>query len=548
MKFGDIATDDAEGAILVHRHRVDERSFKKGRQLTLADLEHLRQAGIESVTAVRLEADDIGEDEAASRVAAALTGTGLTASAAFTGRVNLYATDAGVARIDHAALGRANSVDEAVTIATIAPYDVVALKQMVATVKIIPFAVTAKALEESCARATEAAIHVAPFKAFSFGLIQTTLADTKPSILEKTVTVVRDRIEPLGSQLTQEIRCRHDVAEVAGAIAELTRLGCDFLLILGASAILDRRDVVPSAIGRTGGAIDHFGMPVDPGNLLLLAHGADGCPVIGLPSCARSPKLNGFDWVLHRLMAGLDVAGADITAMGAGGLLKDIPSRPLPRAAAARGGAARNVARAPRIAAIILAAGQSRRMGETNKLLADIGGVPMVARVADQVLASQAGPVICVLGHEAGRVRAALAGRDITLVENPDYAQGLSTSLKRGIAAIPEDADGAVVSLGDMPQVTPDVIDRLIAAFDPIEGRAICVPTAQGQRGNPVLWGRDFFEDIAEITGDKGAREIIDANPESTVEVDMTGEGVLLDIDEPKALAALQGTRKATGS
>lgn len=548
MKFGDIAIGDAEGAILVHRHRVGERSFKKGRQLTKADLDQLRQAGIESVIAVRLEADDIGEDEAARRVAAALTGAGLTASAAFTGRVNLYAVTAGVAKIDPAALGRANGVDEAVTIATIAPYDVVKPKQMVATVKIIPFAVSTGALKDCCARAFEAAIHVAPFKTFCFGLIQTTLADTKPSILEKTVTVVRDRIEPLGSQLLHEIRCGHDVAEVAGAIDELARRGCDFLLILGASAILDRRDVVPSAIERAGGHIDHFGMPVDPGNLLLLGHGADGCPVIGLPSCARSPKLNGFDWVLHRLMAGLELAGDDIMAMGAGGLLKEIPSRPLPRAAAARGGEAQAVARAPRIAAIILAAGQSRRMGETNKLLADIDGAPMVARVADQVLASQAGPVFCVLGHEAGRVRAALAGRDITFVENPDYAQGLSTSLKRGIEAVPEDADGAVVSLGDMPQVTADVIDRLIAAFDPIEGRAICVPTADGRRGNPVLWGRDFFEEIAEITGDKGAREIVEAHPESTVEVDMTGEGVLLDIDEPAALAALQGTRKAAGS
>ncbi len=548
MKFGDIATGDAEGAILVHRHRVGERSFKKGRQLTKGDLDQLRQAGIESVIAVRLEPDDIGEDEAASRVAAALTGAGLTASAAFTGRVNLYAVTAGVAKIDHAALHRANAVDEAVTIATIAPYDVVKPKQMVATVKIIPFAVTSSVVERCCARANQAAIHVAPFKTFSFGLIQTTLADTKPSILEKTVTVVRDRIEPLGSQLSHEIRCGHDTGEVAGAIAELTRRGCDFLLILGASAILDRRDVVPSAIGRAGGHIDHFGMPVDPGNLLLLGHGTNGAPVIGLPSCARSPKLNGFDWVLHRLMAGLELTGDDIMAMGAGGLLKDIPSRPLPRAAAARGGEAQAVARAPRIAAIILAAGQSRRMGETNKLVADIDGAPMVARVADQVLASQADPVICVLGHEADRVRAALAGRDITLVENPDYAQGLSTSLKRGIEAVPEDADGALVSLGDMPQVTPDVIDRLIAAFDPIEGRSICVPTTGGRRGNPVLWGRDFFEEIAEITGDKGAREIIDAHPESTVEVDMTGEGVLLDIDEPAALAALQGTRKAAGS
>jgi molybdenum cofactor cytidylyltransferase len=278
-------------------------------------------------------------------------------------------------------------------------------------------------------------------------------------------------------------------------------------------------------------------MPVDPGNLLLVGHRGD-VPMLGLPGCARSPAPNGFDWVLERLYAGLPVGKAEIMRMGVGGLLKEIASRPMPRADEKAAKAEPAVARAPKIAALVLAAGQSRRMGPVNKLLADVDGRPMVANVVDAALASKASPIVVVLGHQEDRVRTALSGRTVTTVVNPDYAGGLSTSLQRGIAALPADVDGAVVCLGDMPAVSAAVIDRLIAAFDPVEGRLICVPTYNGKRGNPVLWDRRYFAEMTGIAGDVGARHLIGAHDEAVCEVAMGDPGVLLDLDTPEALAA----------
>ncbi|MFO7482482.1 NTP transferase domain-containing protein, partial [Oceanibaculum nanhaiense] len=148
-------------------------------------------------------------------------------------------------------------------------------------------------------------------------------------------------------------------------------------------------------------------------------------------------------------------------------------------------------------------------------------------------------PLTVVTGHEAARVKAALPG-DLAFADNPDYAAGLSASLKAGIAALPADIDGVVVCLGDMPRISPAMIDRLIAAFDPVEGREICVPTYKGKRGNPVLWGRRFLPEMAALAGDVGAKHLIGAHADLVVEVEMDEKGVLIDIDTPDALTRYQ--------
>ncbi len=538
MIFGETPLDEAEGAILAHSLKAGSRSFKKGRLLSAEDVATLRAAGLDSIVAARLEAEDVHEDEAATVIAEALAGDHLSVSAAFTGRCNLIAEGRGLAVLDRTRLDALNLVDEAVTVATLAPHDCVVPRQMVATVKIIPFAVPLAVLKRCRELAEGAKVRVAPFRARRIGLVQTTLPGGKASLLEKTKTAVDARLAGLDCAPSVERRCRHDAAEIAECLQALKAEGCDLLLVSGASAIVDRRDVVPAGIVRAGGEIDHFGMPVDPGNLMLLAH--DGTiPVIGLPGCARSPKLNGLDWVLQRLVAGLAVGPAEIMALGAGGLLKETGGRPLPRAEAVEA-AEPEVPRAPRIAALILAAGQSRRMGSVNKLLAEVDGKPMLRRVAEAVLASKAGPVIVVTGHEPEAVAAALAGLDLQLVHNPDYAAGLSTSLQRGLSAVPAESDGAVVCLADMPRLAAGAIDRLIAAFNPLEGRAICVPTWQGKRGNPLLFARRYFAEIQAISGDVGARHLIGEYPEAVAEVPMADDAILQDIDTPDALAAFK--------
>jgi molybdenum cofactor cytidylyltransferase len=539
MIFAETAVADAVGGLLVHRQRAGKRLLDKGHKLTAEDIAAMREAGVATVTIVRLEADDIGEDVAAAQLADAATGAGIVKGAAFTGRVNLHAAAKGLVVLDTARIDALNRIHESITIATVPAFAPVDEKQMIATIKIIPYAAPRRAVESCVKLASEGGplVRVAPLRPSRAILIQTRLDGTKASVLDKTTEAMRHRLAELGGTLIAEQRTGHTAADVAAAIAEAKETGYDLLTIIGASAIADRRDVIPAAIEQAGGTVEHFGMPVDPGNLLLLAHGADGVPILGLPGCARSPKLNGFDWVLQRLLAGIAVTGRDIQGMGVGGLLMDIPSRPLPRAAAVAPPA---VAKAPAIAAVILAAGRSSRMGAENKLLADVAGKPMVRRVAETVLASQARPVIVVVGHQAGQVRAALQGLDVAIVENPDYADGLSTSLRRGVDALPEKVDGAVVALGDMPRVSAAEIDRLIAAYNPLEGRSICVPTVGGKRGNPVLWGRAYFPEMREVAGDMGARKLIAAYAEAVCEVPMSGDGVLVDIDEPAALKELR--------
>lgn len=538
MKFGAVPAARSRGLILAHGVRLSGQVFKKGRVLSGADVALLRAAGIETVSGARLEADDVAEDAAAETVARAVAGAGLALGTAFTGRCNLFAEGRGLLVVDGARVDRINLLDEAVTLGTLPAFAPVEPGQMVATVKIIPFAAPRRVVEECAAAASGGPVlRLAKFAGRTVGLIQTRLPGTRESVLDSTTGAVSARLAGLEGTLAAEIRCAHERREVAEAIGRLRARGCDTILVAGASAIVDRRDVVPAAVVEAGGAIDHFGMPVDPGNLLLLAR-LGPARVLGLPGCARSLKLNGFDWVLRRIFAGIAVEAADVMRMGAGGLLTEIPNRPQPRASAAPqadGGAAPARAQ-PRIAALVLAAGESRRMGARNKLLIEVDGAPMVRRVAAAALASRAAPVVVVTGHEAGRVRAALAGLDVAFAHNPDHAEGMSGSLRCGLAALGPGLDGVVICLGDMPRTDAATIDRLIAGFDPAAGRAIGVPTWRGKRGNPVLWAARYFDEIRRLAGDVGARHLIGDHAAAVYEIESPDRSVTLDVDTPEAL------------
>jgi molybdenum cofactor cytidylyltransferase len=542
MHFGEVPVDAAEGAILVHSVRFGKTALKKGRVLSATDVKELADAGVDEITVVRLEPGDVREDPAASCIAAAAAGPGISGAPAFTGRANLFADAKGVLVFDRERLDRLNLVDEAVTLGTLPPYAVVEPRQMVATVKIIPFAVPENAVARCAEIAAEGGklLRVAAFRPLAIGLIQTRLPGLKESILDKTREVTQGRLDALGCGLALERRCAHRTAELAPQIAQ-TIGEVDMLLIHGASAIVDRRDVIPVAIEAAGGTVDHFGMPVDPGNLLLLGHVA-GKPVLGLPGCARSPKVNGFDWVLERLVAGLPVGPKEIMSMGAGGLLAEIPTRGLKREDAGAAPVAEPAAKlssGPRVAALLLAAGRSSRMG-ANKMLAEIDGRPMVVRTAQRLLSSRARPIVAVLGNMADDVDAALGKLPVQRVRNPDFAEGLSTSLKGGLAALPPDIDGVIVCLGDMPLIAGRDLDRLIAAFNPLEGRAIVVPARRGKRGNPILWSRQFFAEMMALKGDAGARKLIDEHADLVAEVEMDSDAIFIDIDTPQALAELR--------
>jgi molybdenum cofactor cytidylyltransferase len=331
MKFGPTPIEEAEGAMLAHGVRIDGAAFKKGDTVTRERRLALGAAGVRCVVAARLEPGDVGENEAAQKLAERLAGAHLRCSAPFTGRVNLFAQNAGLAIIEAEAIDRVNAVDEAITVATLPPYRAVAEGDMIATVKIIPFAIPTPTLEAALAAGPTSAITVQPFRPMRIGVVSTTLPGLKASIIAKTLRVLEARLKPTGARVVAQEVVPHEAGPLAKALARLID-GSDALIAFGASAITDRRDVIPAAVEAIGGRIERFGMPVDPGNLLLLAE-RGGIPIIGAPGCARSPKENGFDWVLQRVLAGVPIHDADIRAMGLGGLLMEIASRPQPRAA-----------------------------------------------------------------------------------------------------------------------------------------------------------------------------------------------------------------------
>lgn len=531
MKFGPVAVTDALGAVLAHATMAGDQRLKKGHRLTAGDIATLKGEGVGEVIAAVLDAGDVDEDAAAQRLADALNAAGIERRAPATGRVNLHAVHAGVFTVDRALVDAINRIDPAITLATLPEFAPVMAGQMVATVKIIPFAVAGALLDHALALAAKTfAFEVHKFSPQRVGVVQTVLPSLKPSVMDKTMRVTEARLARSGSSVGDELRVGHRSSEVSAAIKTLLP-GSDIVVVFGASAMSDRGDVIPAAIEQAGGRVVRVGMPVDPGNLIIVGE-ISGKPVLGAPGCARSPKDNGFDWVLDRLIAGIDVTDGDIAGMGVGGLLMEIPTRPQPR---------ETPPRAPRVHTIILAAGKSSRMGGPNKLLSTFDGEPLVRRVAERALASQSRGVTVVTGHQGAAVAKALAGLNVTLADNPDFAEGLSTSLKTGIAVVPQNADAAMVALADMPEVTVDDLNRLIRSFGRAGGQAIIRASSGGKRGNPVILPRAAFADLALAEGDAGARSLMESGRFEVVDVDI-GPGAMVDVDTPEALAKAGGT------
>ncbi len=532
MRVGTFPLADAVGCILIHSVDCSSKKIRKGRVVSEQDVQDLEQAGHTSVFAARLDENDVHEDLAAGQISAPLAGPFTAVRDVGTGRCNIHAQSAGVLTLDAEHIHQLNRIHEGLTVATLLPDETVGKDQLIATVKIIPYSIPKTAVIKALKLLEDtAALSVAPFAEKRVALISTKVEGTKRSVIEKTLDITRSRVNSLGGVLTAHREADHSADAIKDAARTCLEAGPDILLISGASAIADREDVVPSAITELGGHVIHYGMPVDPGNLLLLAE-LEGVPVVGLPGCARSPKLNGADWVLARLHANLPIVPDDIMTLGVGGLLKEIPIRPSPRE-----GHHRIPEEKPkRVAALVLAAGQSRRMGRENKLLAKVNGKAMVRHVVEGVLSSQANSVTVVLGHESEAVKKALAGLDLEFVLNPDFAEGLSTSLLCGLSNLSGDIDAVLVCLGDMPFVSAPTIDALISKFDPAQDGKICVPTFEGKRGNPVLWAAEFIPEMLEAAGDTGAKHLIGQYRDFVRDVPMDDIAVLTDIDTPEAL------------
>lgn len=581
MIFDEFPLAEAEGVLLAHSLRTPARRFKKGRRLDAADLAALAAAGVAKVSGARLEADEVDEVRAAAEIAALLAAADplLEARSTPTGRCNLHASERGLLLVEPALVDCLNRVDEGITVATLPQHTAVRSGQVVATVKIIPFGVR-RASIEACRQIVAAAgplaaaaanppgggaapplsataalpLKLAPFRPCRAALIMSTHPGMSDNILETTLAATRHRLAVIGARLALVLRCAHERGAIEAMLRQARAAGCDLVLVSGATIAKDRRDIAPAALVAAGGAVEHFGMPTEPGNMLVLGR-IEEVPVILLPGCGRSRRLNGLDWVLQRLLAGLPVGREQIVRLGVGGLIRNpilAAGAPLDETDAAAGeengadepagapAAESTSAEGPRVAALVLAAGRSTRMGAENKLLMPVDGVPMALRAVMAARASRATSVTVVLGHEAGAVEAALAGSGAGFARNPDPARGMSSSLRAGITALADDIDAVVVLLGDMPRITAAHVDRLIEAFDPAQP-AIIVPEHQGRRGNPVLWPRAFFAEMCALEGDQGARGLIERYPERVVRVAVDDEAIFIDVDRPADLAAVQG-------
>jgi len=332
MKFGPVLIDDAIGSVLAHKLiAADGRKlFSKGHTLTTDDIGKLRNAGITSVIVATLLATDLSENDAAMRVGCAIAGEGTRVTAPGVGRANVVASVSGPLRINVTALHRLNNIDEGITIATLYEHTLVHKGQLLALVKIIPFAIPTARVEDVEAAAHESApvISVRALQARTVGLIVSGPENARQSMLSDFTTPVRERVEKLNSTLSNITYVAHNAADIANAILQQQAL--DVIIIAGISATIDYEDIIPSALREAGGSVAHFGVPVDPGSLLMLGY-LGQTPVIGAPGCIKSLKTNVIDMILPRLFAGERLTRADLVAMGHGGLLEDISERPMPR-------------------------------------------------------------------------------------------------------------------------------------------------------------------------------------------------------------------------
>jgi molybdenum cofactor cytidylyltransferase len=197
-----------------------------------------------------------------------------------------------------------------------------------------------------------------------------------------------------------------------------------------------------------------------------------------------------------------------------------------------------------KVAGIILAAGQSKRMGKVNKLLTEYKGKTFIRRVADSALSANLDEVIVVIGNDADRIKAELSGLSVTFVHNQNFAEGISSSLKAGVEALGSDIDAALVMLADMPLITKDTVRKIVSSYCCEPQSRIIIPYCKGQRGNPVLWPRNYFRELASLSGDRGARQLFKVYAQAIHKVEL-GEEVLLDIDTPTSAAALTAKRES---
>jgi len=521
MQFEELDPTNAIGWSLAHSLQFSGLRIPKGTVISSALAEKIKDAGTKIILAFQLCPEDIPENDAAEQIANHLAGFGIRAGKPVHGRCNLYAKDAGVF-VASETINTLNTISPDIGIATLPNMAPVSHNKLIATVKVIPYGIPQQAI-------SDIKIHPHALSVHSYKRFQASLLSSGSKMETKALSTTINRINHIGGTLRDIKNCPHTVSAVAAAIKELDSSDTNLILLSGISAISDERDILPTALKAVGGKVIHLGMPVDPGNLLMLGE-INSKIVIGLPGCAKSPSLNGFDWVLERFAAGLPLDAASIQNMGIGGLLKETIDRPEPRAPAKK----QNIRDT---AVILLAAGRSSRSGNTHKLLATLEGKPVIEQSVITLKKSGFSNIFVITGARNKEINAALSNHSVTIIHNADFASGMGSSLATGVRALPEDTNQCIICLADMPFVSPATYKAMISAANKISESEIFTPIFKGKRGNPVLWRKSQFEQLSKITGDKGGRTLIRAQEDLVSSVTVDDPGILIDLDTPEALA-----------
>lgn len=580
MFFGDVPSTQATDCILAHSLLAGKLRIRKGEVLHEEHIRDLLANNVNTVTVARLEPGDVHEDSAASRLAEALCGPGVYSGDARTGRVNVFAAETGLLEINRESILASNSISHAITFATLGENLWVPKGKLVATAKIIPFAVAGCDLESAISAGTKSAatalqLHLpTPHRAH---LVQTKLQGTSSRVLEKTVRVCNERLVKRHAELVSTATCSHTTSDLVIALETLATSASyrdgDWILIAGASAISDSNDVIPASIRQLGGVIERFGIPVDPGNLLMSGE-LQGHRVIGLPGCARSPKHNGFDQFLDRMSCNLPIDDEWISSLAVGGLLNEIPERPQQRSklSSTNEEPGDQTTAARKIAAVVLAAGRSQRFGDSNKLLAKWQDKPILQHTLENIASSQVDELLLITGHQSETLHSTLPllqqleplgngysgkigenRKPLTTIHNPDYSDGMASSLRSAVSFLSDRNNNAgnnaasatcveavLVCLGDMPLISARTINHLIKAWQADPSASAFVPVYKGKQGNPVIMTSGLFDSLLSLSGDSGARKLLQASPAIVTEVMVNDTAILQDIDTTEEFESLE--------
>ena len=501
MQFGEFPVYDALGIELTHPVKCQEITLKKGHILTSSDIGKLQYAGIKSVVGVRLSSEDILPETAADILLKTMAGDYLRYTLPDeNGYSEIFADIDGVFVFDRERLNRLNDHSENISLMAVQPNLPVYKGQFVANLRLFGPAIQAATLNEAVTKisGTGPLLKVAPYAFCKIGFIQTITDKThvqpqNPNDLEK-------RFGAYGFNVVYHDLCEHNSVQVEKAVRDAIDAQAEIVLVESPFPPLHRDDVVPKGFKEAAGDIDRLGWPMDMGLSLVIGHKND---IKLLGYCAEDADQPAFD-ILMRFLATKSLPDTSvIPELALNGInLTRLTKRITPQQTE-NSIHIGSVSDSEKIAVVILAAGSSRRMIGSNKLLESLNGLPMIEHVVRSALSSQADYVAVVTGHDAKFIEKRLEKYDVKIVRNPDYVSGVLGSIRLGLAVLPPDIAGAVVLPADMPAFTEEYIDKLIEAFDFKAKRPpVVMPSFNSVRHNPVLWPRDLFKVVKIIPED----------------------------------------------